>query len=211
MLDFSLRRQRPGSGSMLHELMKGKRPIMGWWRQAAATLRAARIPVAVAGANAANAYMPPRATGDLDLALPVDDLAGAGQALAALGWELLGNLQLYEGLRGAAWRKGRNELDLIGLPGDWGRAAIRDAQDNLLVAGLPTLTLPYVVVMKLIAARPQDSADIGRMLGHASDPVLNEVRAVVRGWRPDDDEELEQLIALGKLEWGTPPPDPKMT
>lgn len=209
MLDFSMRRQRPGSGSMLHELMKGKRPIMNWWRQAAATFHAKCTPIAVTGANAANAYMPPRSTGDLDLALRVSDLVAAGEALKAAGWEFLGNLQLYEDLRGTAWRKGGNELDLIGLPGDWGRAAIRDAQDNLLVAGLPTLTLPYVVVMKLISARPQDSADISRMLGPASDPVLNQVRAVVRRGRPDDTEELEQLIALGKLEWGTPPPAPK--
>lgn len=208
MLDFSMRRQHPGSGSMLHELMKGKRPVMNWWRPAAATLRAKQIAFAVTGANAANAYMPPRSTGDLDLALRVGDLAAAGEALKAAGWEFLGNLQRYEDLRGTAWRKGGNELDLIGLPGDWGRAAIRDAQDNLLVAGLPTLTLPYVVAMKLISARPQDSADISRMLGPASEPVLNEVRAVVRHW-PQDAEELEQIIVLGKLEWGTPPPASK--
>lgn len=206
MLDFSMRRQRPGSGSMLHELMKGPRPTMDWWRQAAATLSARRIPIAVTGANAANAYMPPRATGDLDLALRVGDLAAAGEALKAAGWEYLGDLQLYEDLRGTAWRKSGNELDLIGLPGEWGRAAIREAAANLLVAGLPTLTLPYVVVMKLISARPQDSADISRMLGSASEPVLNQVRAVVRRWRPQDNEELEQLIALGRLEWGPPPP-----
>ena len=209
MLDFSMRRQRPGSGSMLHELMKGTRPAMEWWRQAAATPSAKRIPIAVTGANAANAYMPPRATGDLDLALRVGDLAAAGEALTAAGWEFLGNLQLYEDLRGSAWRKSGNELDLIGLPGEWGRDAIRDAQDNLLVAGLPTLTLPYLVVMKLISARPQDSADISRMVGPASEPVLNQVRAVVRRWRPQDTEELEQLIALGKLEWGTAPPTPR--
>jgi ribosomal protein L37AE/L43A len=209
MLDFSMRRQRPGSGSMLHELMKGERPTMNWWRQAAATLDATRIPIAVTGANAANAYMPPRATGDLDLALRVGDLAAADEALTAAGWEFLGNLQLYEGLRGTAWRKSGNELDLIGLPGEWGRAAIRDAQDNLLVAGLPTLTLPYVVAMKLISARPQDSADISRMLGPASDPVLNQVSAVVRRRRPQDAGELDRLIALGKLEWSTPPPAPK--
>lgn len=205
MIDFSMRRQRPGSGSMLHELMKGKRPVMNWWRQAAVTLRSKHISIAVTGANAANAYMPPRSTGDLDIALRVTDLAAAGKALAEAGWDFLGNLQLYENLRGTAWKKGDHEIDLIGLPGAWGQAAIADAQDNRLVAGLPTLTLPYVVVMKLISARPQDSADITRMLGPASEPTLNMVRAVVARWRPQDAEELEQLIALGQLEWGTPP------
>ena len=205
MLDFSMRRQRPGSGSMLYELMKGERPVMHWWRHAAAPLQGKRLPFAVTGANAANAYMPPRATGDLDLALRVEDLAAAGLALAEAGWAFLGNLQLYENLRGAAWKKGDNELDLIGLPGDWGQAAIAAAQANRLVAGLPTLTLPYVVVMKLISARPQDSADISRMLGSATEETLDAVRAVVRRWRPQDAEELEQMIALGQLEWGTPP------
>jgi len=205
MLDFSMRRQRPGSGSMLHELMKGKRPVMNWWRHAAATLHDKRILIAVTGANAANAYMPPRSTGDLDLALRVTGLAAAGKALTEAGWEFLGNLPLYENLRGTAWKKGDHELDLIGLPGAWGQAAIGDAQDNRLAAGLPTLTLPYVVVMKLISARPQDSADISRMLGSASEQTLGAVRAVVRRRRPQDAEELEQLIALGQLEWGTPP------
>ncbi len=177
---------------------------MNWWRQAAATLQGKSIHVAVTGANAANAYMPPRATGDLDLALRVTDLAAAGRTLTEAGWEFLGNLQLYENLRGTAWKKGDHELDLIGLPGAWGQAAIAAGQGNTLVAGLPTLTMPYVVVMKLISARPQDSADISRMLGPAMEATLDAVRAVVRRWRPQDAEELEQMIVLGQLEWGQP-------
>ena len=202
MLDFAARRQRPGSGSMLHELMRGKRPMMEWWGTAARLLQEKGIPIAVTGAVAANAYMPPRQTGDLDLALPIVDLAKAGQALAAGGWNFLGNLGLYEDLAGTAWKRGDDELDLIGLPGAWGRPAVSAAQRNRLVGGLPTLTLPFVVVMKLISARPQDSADISRMLGPASDEALNAVRAIVRRWRPADAEDLEQMIAAGKLEVG---------
>lgn len=209
LLDFSLRRQRPGSGSVLSELMKGKRQVMNWWRQAATALQAKRIPIAVIGANAANAYMPPRATGDLDLALRISDLTAAGQALTEAKWEFLGDLQLYENLRGTAWKKDGHELDLIGLPGACGQAAVSAAQDNLLVAGLPTLTLPYVVLTKLISARPQDSADIGRMLGPASEETLNAVRDVVARWRPHDSEELEQMIVLGRLEWAQPDANPQ--
>ena len=202
LLACSARRQRPGSGSMLHDLMKGKRPTMEWWRQAARLLQAKEIQTAVTGAVAANAYMPPRHTGDLDLALRLTDLPNGGLALTEAGWEFLGDLQLYEDLRGTAWKKGHREIDLIGLPGALGQTAIADAQGNRLVAGLPTLTLPYVVVMKLISARPQDTADISRMLGPASDETLNAVRAVVRRRRPGEIEELEQMIALGKLEYG---------
>lgn len=118
------------------------------------------------------------------------------------GWKSLGNLSLYEDLRGTAWQLGSDELDLIGIPGAWGSAAIEAAQSNKRVSGLPTLTLPYVVVMKLISARPQDSADISRMLGSADEKVLNEVRTVVKRTRPADVEDLEQIIVAGQLEAG---------
>ena len=175
---------------------------MEWWREAAGVIQAERIQIAVTGGVAANAYMPPRHTADLDLAVQRDDLAKAGEALKAAGWTFLGNLSLYEDLLGTAWQTSREELDLIGITGGWGRAAIATAQDNRRVAGLPTLTLPYVVVMKLISARPQDTADIGRMLGSVPESVLDAVRAVVKRSLPDDVEDLEQMIAAGHLEFG---------
>lgn len=202
MLAFSARRQRPGSGSMLDQLMKGGRPKMEWWRKAAGVIQAEKIKVAVTGGVAANAYMPPRHTADLDLAVQIGDLDKAGQALRAADWTFLGDLSLYEELRGTAWQLGTNELDLIGLPGAWGSAAIGAAQNNAKVDGLPTLTLPDVVVMKLISARPQDSADISRMLGSAEGETLNAVRSVVRRTRPADVEDLEQMIVAGQLEFG---------
>ena len=202
MLAFTARRQRPGTGSMLDQLMKGRGRTMEWWRRAAEVIEAQDVRIAVAGAVAANAYMPPRQTADLDLAVQTADLGTAGLALKAAGWKLLGNLSLYEDLTGMAWKLGRNELDLIGLPGTWGRAAIAAAQDNERVSGLATLTLPYVVVMKLISARPQDSADISRMLGPASGETLKAVRAVVKRWRSADVEDLDQMIVAGQLEYG---------
>jgi hypothetical protein len=203
MLAFTARRQRPGTGSMLDQLMKGRRRTMEWWRKAAEVIEARGIKIAVTGAVAANAYMPPRQTADLDLAVQAADLDEAALALTAAGWKLLGNLSLYEDLTGTAWKLGRNELDLIGLPGTWGRAAVTAAQDNKRVSSLPTLTLAYVVMMKLISARPQDSADISRMLGPASGETLKAVRAVVKKWRSADVEDLEQMIVAGQLEYGS--------
>ena len=175
---------------------------MEWWRKAAEVIEAQDIKLAVTGAVAANAYMPPRQTADLDLAVQAADIDRAAHALTNAGWRLLGNLSLYEDLTRTAWKLGRNELDLIGLPGTWGRSAIAAAQDNERVSGLATLTLPYVVVMKLISARPQDSADISRMLGPASGETLKAVRAVVKKWRSADVEDLEQMIVAGQLEYG---------
>jgi hypothetical protein len=202
MLAFSARRQRPGSGSMLMALMEGERTTMEWWRTAAGVIQAENIKVAVTGAVAANAYMPPRQTADLDLAVQGDDLDRAGQALRAAGWTFLGNLSLYEDLRGTAWQLEGEELDVIGIPGAWGPSAVAAAQDNKRVMGLPTLTLPDVVVMKLISARPQDSADISRTLGSAPEQTLQAVRAIVKEGRPDDAEDLERMIAAGQLEFG---------
>lgn len=187
---------------MLHELMQARRPTMDWWRESVRALQDQGVRVAVTGAVAANAYMPARQTGDLDLAVSKIDLGRSGESLASAGWRFLGDLRLYDGLSGTAWGRGSDEIDLIGLPGTWGRSAITLAQDNRAVNDLPTLTMPYVVVMKLVAARPQDTADIARMLGAASDAALDEVRAVVRRSRPADLEDLEQMVAAGRLEFG---------
>ena len=208
MLAFSDRRQRSGSGSDLDHLIGRPRHVPGWADGAIRALRRAGLKFGVAGGLAANNYMPPRNTDDFDLALGLADLAAAGEAATAAGWEYLGPLALYGGLAGTAWKDAAdNELDLIGVPGALGRQAVAEAQDNLITAGLPTVTLPFLVVLKLIAARPQDTADLSRMLGRADAAVLGRTRAAVGRFLPDELPELEQFIALGRLEYA--PSDPR--
>ncbi len=177
---------------------------MEWWRAISSRLAQAEVPNAAAGAIAANAYMPMRHTADLDLMIELDKLTVANEILRGDEWELIGNLDLYEGLEGTAW-KGLNDgprlVDIIGLPSDWGRTAIATAQDNI-VGGIPTLTLPFLVITKLISSRAQDTADLSRALGAADDAARDQVRAAVRHYRPSDAEDVEQLIELGKLEFG---------
>ncbi len=175
---------------------------MRWWSTVANVIAAQGIDVAVAGGVAANAYMPPRQTADLDLAVRIADLSRTGDALRSAGWVSLGPLDLYEDLRGTAWELDDQVLDVVGLPGTWGEEALSTAQDNRQAGGLPTLTLPWVVLTKLISARLQDSADISRMLGPASAHELSEVRAVVERWRPADLADLDQIIVAGQLEFG---------
>ena len=54
--------------------------------------------------------------------------------------------------------------------------------------------------MKLTASRTQDLADISRMVGGASDSLLQEVRSIIQVYLPSATEDLESLITLGKLE-----------
>jgi len=58
--------------------------------------------------------------------------------------------------------------------------------------------------MKLESSRAQDIADLSRMLGAADGPTVDRVRAAVLAYRPDDAEDLESLIALGRLEFQAP-------
>ena len=54
--------------------------------------------------------------------------------------------------------------------------------------------------MKLEASRAQDLADVSRMLGGASEGELEPVRQVVGTYMPEAAEDLESLIALGRME-----------
>jgi len=59
--------------------------------------------------------------------------------------------------------------------------------------------------MKLQAERSQDWTDVSRMLGWAEEKDLDEVRAVVAKYAPEDLEDMEALIFLGRREKELPP------
>ena len=54
--------------------------------------------------------------------------------------------------------------------------------------------------MKYRAGRLQDTADVGRMLGQATEHQLAAVRALFETWAPGDLGDFESLIRLGQLE-----------
>jgi hypothetical protein len=81
------------------------------------------------------------------------------------------------------------------------RNVIKDA------AGYPTIGLPYLILLKMEAQRTQDWADVSRMLGWASDADLEAVRSVFRRFPPEDIEDLESLIFIGRQERGSPDGD----
>jgi hypothetical protein len=95
------------------------------------------------------------------------------------------------------------ELDVLFGNYPWLKEALtQTGQDP---AGYPVVGLPYLALMKMQAQRAQDWADVSRMLGWASDADLDEVRAVIKQYSPEDMDDLESLIFIGKKEQENPP------
>jgi len=95
------------------------------------------------------------------------------------------------------------EVDVIFGDAAWVNEALEKTNQD--VEGYPVLDLPYLVLMKMAASRTQDLSDVARMLGLADEADLERVREVLRRYTPEDMEDLESLIYLGKLEAGSPP------
>jgi hypothetical protein len=155
------------------------------------------IPWAVIGAVATRMYMRERSTQDLDVMVAAPDAAAVEERLAEAGWVRVGPLTIG----GATWRSPAGlEVDILHSRAPWTERALAEAADNRDDQGLPILPLPYLVLTKLAASRAQDVADIARMLGAADESALAAVRGVVRRYAPEDAEDLEALIELGKRE-----------
>ena len=173
-----------------------RRFIIDWWADAEWAL--GDVPHAVAGAIATNAYAPERMTHDLAMVVVAADEPRAATTLRAAGWQRIGSLA---GVRGSSWKDAAGHaLDLIELSEPWAAEALAEAQTNVIL-GMPTLTLPYLVWMKLSAARAVDLGDLSRMLGRASDDQVAEARSVVRRLGTSDDTaDFNQLVQLERLE-----------
>jgi len=141
--------------------------------------------------------MPERLTRDLDVAIWVGDAAEAYRELAAAEFVKQGDLSIG----GATWQAPDGHLiDIIEGRESWWPRALAEALTNRDAAGLPILPLSYLVYMKMQASRPQDLGALARMLGQADDDSLDKVRDFFRKHSPDDLQDLESLIQLGKLE-----------
>jgi len=153
------------------------------------------IPWVIAGGVATRAYMPERATKDLDVLVRAGDGDVVLARLESAGYELVSTL----GIPGYVLRSPDDvEIDVLLSDAAWLSEAF--AQVGHDAAGLPVLALPYLVLMKLTAMRSQDWADVSRMLGLAAETELELVRDVVRRYSPEDSEDLEALIVLGRRE-----------
>jgi hypothetical protein len=192
LLALARRRIRPGSGSDQGFLRSrttmypvfNLRPLVQ------------NTPFVVVGAVATRLYMPERLTSDLDVLVLAADASAMRQELKQAGCRQISML----GIGGATWQLPDGSLlDVIESDEPWAREAI--AQPVQGPTGLPTIALPYLVLMKLQAIRVQALADITRMLGAADEPALQQVRAVITTYMHDALEDVESMIMLGRLEY----------
>jgi hypothetical protein len=149
----------------------------------------------VVGGVATRLYMPERMTLDLDILVRAEDAELIYQDLKKANGKKIGNLSIS----GSQWElDDGTSLDVLEFSGDWVTKALNNP--NYAPDLLPVIDLPYLVLMKLMAGRSQDIADISRMLGGAKDSQLQQVKEVINQYLPTAFEDLESLIVLGKLE-----------
>jgi hypothetical protein len=191
LIDIARRRIQPGTGSSPEFLRR--RTAMNPWPDLGPVLTG--IPWVVVGGVATRAYMPERATKDLGILVRLQDGDEVQTRLIAADFKIVSQLAapgfLVRAPDGA-------EIDVILGSYPWLSEALKHVRHD--PAGYPVLDLPYLVIMKLAASRVQDTADLSRMLGLASDTDLIRVRQVVARYAPDDLGDLESLIYLGRFE-----------
>ena len=159
---------------------------------------------AIVGGVATRAYMPERMTKDLDILVHRDDAEIVIAKLKEAGYRMESRLAIPgylmlspEGV----------EVDVLVGDYPWLRKALAHPAED--PAGYPVIALPYLIILKLNAQRVRDLGDLGTMLGWASDADLEEVRAVVSKYAPEEIDDLESLIFIGKKEQENPPSPPE--
>ena len=191
MIDISMRRIRPGTGSSPEFLRR--RSAMNLWPDLRPVLQG--IPWVIVGGVATRAYMPERATQDLDILVSHANGHEAIERLKAAGYEVVTPLAvagfLVRSPEGA-------EVDVLWGDYPWLQDALTHPRYD--PAGFPVLDLPYLIIMKIEASRGRDIGDLTTMLGLASDDELARVREVVARYTPEQLDDLESLIYLGQVE-----------
>jgi len=186
------RRVRPGSGSSTATLRR--RTLVQPLFDLRQVIRKTRF--LLVGGLATRYYMPERTTLDTAILVLAGDQEAVEQELTAAGCQKLGLLAIG----GSTWTlPDGTTLDVVISDAPWAQEAIERPLQT--TDGIPVIALPYLVLMKLVAGRSQDIADITRMLGGADESALAEVRAAVARHNPEAGNDVESMIVLGRLEY----------
>jgi hypothetical protein len=196
MIDISLRKQKPGTGSS-HEFMM-RRTAMNPWPDLREILKG--IDWVLIGGVATRAYMPERMTKDMDVLVRYDDGDEVIERLKKAGYKVISPLAV----KGYLLHSPEGvELDVLYGKYKWLDEAL--ASHGYDPAGYPVIGLPYLVLLKLLALRSQDTADVSRMVGWTDEETLTEVREIAKKYSPEDIDDLESLIFMGQMERQIPP------
>ena len=191
-IHLALKRAHPGSGSTIAFL-----------NQRTANMQIIdlrnilkEIKWVLVGGIATRAYMPERMTLDVDILIHADDSEVVFNILQNQSFIFIQRLAIP----GSSWKAPDGTIiDILERSDNWVRDALEIPSAD--PQGLPVLSLPYLVLMKLESSRTQDLADIARMLGGASEEAIDAVHNVIAQYLPDAISDLEGLFQLGKLEY----------
>ena len=156
------------------------------------------IPWVLVGGIALRAFMPERATLDVDLMIHAQDEAAARSALEAAGYRVAGILAIG-GF--TVEMPGQMPIDVLTSSAPWLDVALaHPARD---AAGYPIMPRPYLMLLKLEAGRPQDCVDVQRMLRDTPPAERTATRALINQYLPDLVEDYDALITLADWEFGS--------
>ncbi|MBV8354954.1 MAG: hypothetical protein JO101_06515 [Candidatus Eremiobacteraeota bacterium] len=155
------------------------------------------------GAVATRAYMPERSTKDIDILVVAERRPHLRKALVESGWKEGAELHFPGsslGLSGSTFMKDQTEIDIISSEQPWAIEALRTPQFDQ--TGLCVIPLPYLILMKLDAARAIDQGDLSRMLGRVTEKDLEPIIAVAKKYlrEPEIESDIRQYAELGRLE-----------
>jgi len=201
LIQMGLRRQKPGTGSS-HEFMK-RRTALNLWPDLREILKG--IDWVLIGGVATRAYMPERVTKDMDILVRYDEGYDTIERLESAGYKKVSRLAVP----GYLMRSPDGvELDVLFGKYEWLDEAL--AHHGYDPAGYPVISLPFLMILKLAANRGRDIGDMTTMLGWvSSEEELDRVRKAVARYSPEDGDDLESLIFMGKKETEIPPNDSK--
>jgi len=150
---------------------------------------------AIIGDVATCAYMPERMTKDLDILVHQNNKDAVLAKLQQAGYQIIERLAIP----GYSLRSPEGvEVDVLFGNDAWLKDALNQPVHD--PTGYPVIGLPYLILLKMDAQRAQDWADVSRVLGLATETELDSVRKVVAQYTPEDSEDLESLIFIGRQE-----------
>ncbi len=178
-------------------------PLLEALRASSAWLRAAKVPGAVIGGVAASLHGQPRVTRDVDIvALVADEQWAPFVALGArfgIRPRRADALEFARATRVLLLRHGPSKVDLdvsLGAIAFERALVARATTKRIRGVSFRVATAEDVVVMKSLALRPRDIADIEGILGAVPELSLEQVRRDLRALS----ESLEGPDFLGELE-----------